>query len=209
MPEEHDTTADPTGTSPAGEEAAAEAADMRVLAAATAVESDRFLATLTEVAAGTNPDAAISLLLLAVSDISSAGARLGAVVDVVPSQRFEPDDGGEPDTDPLRLGLANALEGVDEYHDIADPLLDATATAAAISGDLADIAIALRRGLQHHQAGNEIEALWWWQFSYLSSWGERAAAALRTLLSILAHLRLDVPADVVADAEFDALHAQD
>lgn len=184
-----------------------EAADLRVLAAATAAESERYLETLTQVAAGANPDAAIALLLLAVSDISAAGARLGAVVDVVPAHRFEPDDGGEPDTDPLRLGLANALEGVDEYREVPDPLLDLTISQAAISADLADIATALQRGLQHHRAGNEIEALWWWQFSYLSSWGERAASALRTLLAILAHLRLDVDEEVAADAEFEALHA--
>ncbi|MEE6281541.1 DUF5063 domain-containing protein [Georgenia sunbinii] len=207
MTDTPDTTA--TGADSDADPDAQEAADLRVLVAATAAESERFLATLTEVAAGTNPDAAISLLLLAVSDISAAGARLGAVVDVVPSHRFEPDDGGEPDVDPLRLGLANALEGVDEYREVPDPLLDAAVTPGAISADLADIATALRRGLQHLRAGNEIEALWWWQFSYLSSWGERAAAALRTLLSILAHLRLDVDEDVAADAEFEALHAPD
>lgn len=188
---------------------AQEATDLRVLAAATAAESERYLETLTQVAAGTNPDAAIALLLLAVSDISAAGARLGAVVDVVPAYRFEPDDGGEPDTDPLRLGLANALEGVDEYREVPDPLLDLTIGQAAISADLADVATALQRGLQHHRAGNEIEALWWWQFSYLSSWGERAASALRTLLAILAHLRLDVDEEIASDAEFEALHVPD
>ncbi|MCA1481092.1 alpha/beta fold hydrolase, partial [Bradyrhizobium sp. NBAIM08] len=35
-----------------------------------------------------NPDAAIALLLLAVSDVLAAGARLGAMVDVVPAERF-------------------------------------------------------------------------------------------------------------------------
>ena len=32
------------------------------------------------------------------------------------------------------------------------------------------------------------------------------ASALRVVQSILAHLRLDADEDVVADAEFDALH---
>src|SRR5690554_3076366 len=187
-------------------EASTEAADLQALAGATAAEAERFLETVTLVAAGTNPDAAISLLLLAVSDISAAGARLGAVVDVVPAQRFEPDTGSEPDTDPLRLGLANALEGVDEYREVPDPLIDSVSVTATLSGDIADIALALRRGLQHHRAGDLTEALWWWQFSYLSDWGERAASALRVLLSLLGHLRLDVAADVAADAEFDALH---
>lgn len=44
------------------------------------------------------------------------------------------------------------------------------------------------------------------QFSYLSTWGERAAASLRVLQSILAHLRLDTDDEVVAEAEFHALH---
>jgi hypothetical protein len=50
-----------------------------------------------------------------------------------------------------------------------------------------------------------LEALWWWQFSYLSTWGERAASVLRTLQWLLAHLRLDVEDDVAAEAEYDAL----
>ncbi|TNC17529.1 DUF5063 domain-containing protein [Georgenia sp. 311] len=187
---------------------AAEVADLRALAAAMAAESERYLATVTEVAAGAHPDAAMSLLLLAVADLSAAGARLGAVVDVVPPERFEPDDGTEPDTDPLRLGLANLLEGLDEYREVPDPLVDNVSVTATLSADLAEVAHALRQGLQHHRAGNDVEALWWWQFSYLSNWGDRAASALRTLLSVLSHVRLDVPADVAADAEFDALHAE-
>ena len=69
-----------------------------------------------------------------------------------------------------------------------------------------EFCLALAHGLTHYDAGRRIEALWWWQFSYLSTWGERAAASLRVLQSILAHLRLDADEDVVADAEFDALH---
>jgi len=187
---------------------ATEVADLHALAGAMAAESERFLATLTEVASGSHPDAAMSLLLLAVADLSAAGARLGAVVDVVPPQRFEPDDGGEPDADPLRLGLGNLLDGLDEYREVPDPLVDNVSVSGSVSADLAEVALALRRGLQHHRAGNVIEALWWWQFSYLSNWGDRAASALRTLLSVLSHVRLDVPADVAADAQFDALHAE-
>ena len=194
MPEETDT-------------ARQELADLHALAGAMAAESERFLDTATEVAAGNHPDAAISLLLLALADLSAAGARLGAVVDVVPPQRFEPDDGEEPDADPLRLGLANAFDGLDEYREVPDPLVDNVSVSGSLSADVAEVALALRRGLQHHRAGNVLEALWWWQFSYLSNWGDRAAAALRTLLSILAHVRLDIPADVAADAQFDVLHA--
>src|SRR5699024_10460371 len=145
-----------------------EAAEFRVLAAAMAVESQRYLTTVREVAAGANPDAVVALLLLAVSDIASAGARLGAIVDVVPQERFEPDDGAEPDADALRMGLANVLDGVDEYREVSDPLLAPQTVTGSLSADLGEIATSLSRGLQHHRAGHEVEALWWWQFSYLS-----------------------------------------
>ena len=36
------------------------------------------------------------------------------------------------------------------------------------------------------------EALWWWQFSYVASWGNLAGAMLNALLSIVTHDRLDV-----------------
>jgi hypothetical protein len=35
------------------------------------------------------------------------------------------------------------------------------------------------------------EALWWWQFSYVASWGGEASGALRALQSVIAHDRLD------------------
>lgn len=180
--------------------------DLTALAAGTAHEARRYLTTVTEVAAGANPDAAIPLLLLAISDLLASGSRLGAIVDVVPAQRFEPDDGPDVDLEPLRRGLENLLEGIDEYTDVADPLVTAEVGVGSISGDLVTVAQAAAQGLQHFEAGHVSEALWWWQYSYLSSWGERGAAALRALLSVLAHLRLDVPDDVAAEAEFEALH---
>ncbi|TDE89222.1 DUF5063 domain-containing protein [Occultella glacieicola] len=180
--------------------------DLLVLATATAGVAERYLDTVREVAAGVSPDASIPLLLLAVSDLSAAGARLGAIVDIVPSERFEPDDGPEGDLEPLRVSLANVLEGIDEYTEVADPLVSPEVSAGALSNDLSDVAQALSVGLQHHRAGNPSEALWWWQFSYLSAWGERAASAMRVLLSLISHLRLDVDDDIAGEAEFDALH---
>jgi hypothetical protein len=159
------------------------------------------------VASGSSPDSAIPILLLAVSQALAFGARLGAIQDVVPSERFEPDDGPDPDVEPLRTGLANLFEGLDEYADILDPLTSAEVVPGALSNDLADVATDLAHGLRHFEAGRVDEALWWWQFSYLSSWGVRAASALRVLQSVLAHLRLDADAEVVADAQFEALHA--
>ncbi|HLS26110.1 MAG TPA: DUF5063 domain-containing protein [Beutenbergiaceae bacterium] len=180
--------------------------DLLALSTATAATAEHFLTTTREVASGANPDVAIPLLLLAVSDLVSAGARLGAITDVVPAERFEPDAGPEPDLEPLRLSLANLLDGLDTYSEVLDPLLSPKTGAARLSDDLTEIGAALTTGLKHHRAGRPDEALWWWQFSYLSVWGDRAANACRVLISVIAHLRLDVDTDTVADAEFEALH---
>ena len=183
--------------------------DLETLAVAgtTALEAQGYLDAVTEVATGRMNDTAISVLLLAVSQVLLTGARLGAIGDIVPVERFEPDSGPDPDIDPVRTGLANVLDGLDEYADVVDPLTDARLVPGSLSDDLASVAADLVHGLRHHQAGRVEEALWWWQFSYLSSWGPRASSALRTLQSLLGHLRLDVDPEVVAGAEFDALHA--
>ena len=181
--------------------------DLRSVAASVSAEARTFLTTTAEVASGAAPEAAIPLLLLATSDMLAAGARLGAMMDVVPDERFEPDAGPETDLDPLREALAQLLDGLDEYPEIVDPVLGAVVGQAFVSGDIACIAEALAKGLQHDDSGQELEALWWWQFSYLSLWGERAASALRVLQMVLAHLRLDVEDDVAAEAEYDALQS--
>jgi hypothetical protein len=186
---------------------AAEAADLLGVARAVADECRSYLSTVTEVAAGSTPDATIPLLLLAVSDMLAAGARLGAMQDVVPPERFEPDVGADPDVDPLHVALANVLDGLDEYPEIVDPVLGPEIGDATISGDLVAIGAALAQGLRHYEAGQVLEALWWWQFSYLSVWGERASSVLRVLQVMLGHLRLDVEDDVAAEAEYDALQA--
>jgi len=183
----------------------ADDADLRDIARAVAEEARSYLSTVTEVAAGANPEATLPLVLLAVSDILAAGARLGATTDVVPSERFEPDLGPDPDVDPLHANLANVFEGIDEYVEVVDPLLGEEVEHATVSGDLVAIAGALAQGLRHYETGAVLEALWWWQFSYLSDWGERASSVLRTIQTMLAHLRLDVPDDVATEAEYDAL----
>ena len=180
-------------------------ADLREIGEAVAGESRGFLTTVTEVAAGSAPEASLPLLLLALSDLLAAGARLGATTDVVPTSRFEPDVGPDADLEPLRANLANLLEGIDEYVEVVDPLLGPEVEEATISGDLVAIVGALSQGLAHHERGHVLEALWWWQFSYLSDWGERAASTLRAIQTILAHVRLDVADDVAAEAEYDAL----
>lgn len=181
--------------------------DLAGIADLTAGEVRGFLDAVTEVAAGSATETALPVLLLATSQVLVTGARLGAIADVLPAERFEPDPGPDADVDPVRTGLANLLEGVDEYAEVQDPMTRPDVEPGSLSGDLAEIALALVHGLRHYEAGRVSEALWWWQFSYLSAWGDRAVCALRVLQSLLAHLRLDADEDVVADAEFDALHS--
>ncbi|WP_069386467.1 DUF5063 domain-containing protein [Cellulosimicrobium cellulans] len=181
--------------------------DLREIAETMADQARAYLTTTTQVAGGAAQGAVLPLLLLALSDVLAAGARLGAMGDVVPVERFEPDAGPDTDLDPLRTALSRLFDGFDDYVEIADPLVGPDVASATLSGDLACVAEALAKGLQHYEAGREVEGLWWWQFSYVSLWGERAASALRVLQSALAHLRLDVEDDVAAEAEYDALHA--
>ncbi len=184
-----------------------EVQELAGLAAHTAAEVRSFLSAVTGVASGSDPETALPVLLLATSQVLVTGARLGAIRDVLPSERFEPDSGPDPDADPVRDGLANLLEGLDEYVEVVDPMTSADIGTGAVSNDVADVVAALAHGLRHFEAGRVDEAMWWWQFSYLSSWGERAASALRVLQTLLGHVRLDADDDVVADAEFDALHS--
>ncbi len=199
-----DTTAHETMQ--AGDVATSPPDDVAVLAELTAHEASAFLTAVTEVASGNAPDTAIPLLTLALSQVLVAGARLGAIQDVVLEERFEADPGPDDDPDPLRDGLANLLTGIDEYVYVIDPVTSPERADGSITNDLADIALALTHGLKHYAAGRTTEALWWWQFSYLSSWGDRALAAMRALQSILSHLRLDADEERVSEAEFDALH---
>jgi uncharacterized protein DUF5063 len=180
--------------------------DWSVLSEQSAADAQVYLVTLREIASGNSPEATLPMALLALSQVLVMGARLGAVEDVVPVARFEPDAGPDAELDPLRESLANVFEGLDEYADVADPVLDPEPTVGYLSNDLVDIASALSHGLVHHDAGRPVEALWWWQFSYLSHWGERAASALRVVQALLAHVRLDADPDAVSEAEFDALH---
>ncbi|WP_270889864.1 DUF5063 domain-containing protein [Pedococcus sp. 5OH_020] len=179
--------------------------DLRVLAEESANDARHYLTTVIEVASGTAPDAAIPITLLALSQALVMGARLGAIQDVVPAERFEPDL-TDPELDPLRTGFANLFEGLDEYADLVDPVTSTELTTGSLSNDVSVVAGALSHGLGHYDAGRISEALWWWQFSYLSDWGERAASALRVLQSLLGHIRLDADEETISEAEFDALH---
>jgi hypothetical protein len=171
----------------------------------SAREARDYLSSVGDVASGASPDTAIPILLLAVSQVLVAGAHLGAITDVVPDERFETDPGPDADVDPLRQGLVSLFDSLDEYVHVVDPLVSAEVATGSLSNDLAEVAAALAHGLQHFESGRVSEALWWWQFSYLSSWGDSASRALRVLQAVLGHIRLDADSDTVAEAEFEAL----
>ncbi|MGH3417801.1 MAG: DUF5063 domain-containing protein, partial [Actinocrinis sp.] len=95
------------------------------------------------------------------------------------------------DLDELREKLAELLEPCDNYREVFDPLsTQPEVESRHISDDVASTVAALAHGLIHHRAGRTLEALWWWQFSYLTDWGPAASAAMRALQSIVAHSRL-------------------
>jgi hypothetical protein len=150
-----------------------------------------FLIALKAIATERNPGTGISLLLLEISQLLLAGARLGAQVDFTPTTDYQPDVGPDPDLDELRLRLADLFGGVDTYSFVFDPY-DPEQVDSLLSDDLTQIAADLENGMRHFSLGNTAEALWWWQFYYVSSWGNLGGAVLNALLSIVAHDRLDV-----------------
>ncbi|MGP3977291.1 DUF5063 domain-containing protein [Streptomyces sp. 8N114] len=166
---------------------------------------ESFIVSVTEVAKGDDPDSAVPYLLLEVSQLLLAGGRLGAHEDIVPDERYEPDVGPEPDVDELRERLAALLDPVDVYSEVFDPYVPRSAPVACrISDDLSDVLTDLRHGMAHYRAGRVSEALWWWQFSYLSNWGPTASAALRALQSLVAHVRLDKPLEELDGLDTDS-----
>ena len=165
---------------------------------------ESFLIALRAIAAEGDGGRAISLLLLEISQVLLAGARLGAQRDFTPAVEYQPDVGPEPDLDEMRLRLADMLGQVDTYSYVFDPYVPGT-VESQLSDDLTSIATDLENGLRHFRLGNVHEALWWWQFSYVSSWGNLAGVSLNALLSVVAHDRLD--ADI--DGEEEQLAAAD
>jgi len=140
----------------------------------------------------------VPLLLVEVSQILFAGARLGAQRDFAPTLEYQPDVGPEPDLDAMRLRLARLLDSVDTYTFNFDPYVPEI-TTAQLSDDLTSIATDLANGLRHFRAGDVAEALWWWQFSYVATWGNNASAVLRALQSVVAHDRLDADFESESD----------
>ena len=151
---------------------------------------ESFLIALQAIAREADGGRAISLLLLEISQVLLAGARLGAQRDFTPAEPYQPDVGPEPDLDAMRMRFATMLDSVDTYSYVFDPYVPEMVDGQ-LSDDLTSIATDLENGLRHYRLGNILEALWWWQFSYVSSWGNLAGVALNALLSVVAHDRLD------------------
>ena len=164
-------TPDPTPSSPNDADYTAE------FARTVAAEVEQFLVNLQAVSRAPADGRVVSLLLLEVSQILLTGARLGAQDDFAPREEFQPDVGPEADTDELRMRLAGLLGNVDTYSFVFDPY-DPEQVESQLSDDLASIATDLENGLRHYRRGDVVEALWWWQFSYLSGWGQTAAECL-------------------------------
>jgi hypothetical protein len=166
--------------------------------------AESFLVALQAMSREENPGTVVPLLLVEVSQILFAGARLGAQRDFAPILDYQPDVGPDPDVDAMRLRLARLLDSVDTYTYNFDPYVPEI-VQGQLSDDLTAIATDLANGLRHFRSGDVSEALWWWQFSYLASWGESASAALRALQSVVAHDRLDADfeseSDQIAAAE--------
>ena len=165
---------------------------------------ESFLIALQAIARENDGGRAISLLLLEISQVLLAGARLGAQRDFTPAVEYQPDVGPEPDLDAMRLRLAEMLGTVDTYSYVFDPYVPGT-VESQLSDDLTSIATDLENGLRHFRLGNVHEALWWWQFSYVSSWGNLAGVSLNALLSVVAHDRLDAEVVVEEDEELLAV----
>ncbi len=173
--------------------------DLADFAAEIADQIESFVIAVREIARGEEPGGAVALLLLEISQLLLAGGRLGAIGDVVPTENFEPDAGPDPDIDELRERLAKVLQPIDRFSAVFDPYENPpSVTRFVISDDVAAVTSDLLHGLQHFKAGRAVEALWWWQFSYLSHWGTHAGAVLRALHAVVAHTRLDVGSEFEA-----------
>ncbi len=164
--------------------------DLEAFAQQIADSFESFLLALQAMSREKNPGTVVPLLLVEVSQVLLAGARLGAQRDFTPALEYQPDVGPDPDLDTLRLRLAELLESVDVYtynFDVYVPEM----VEALLSDELTSIATDLANGLRHFRSGNVAESLWWWQYSYVANWGNSASAVLRALQSIVAHDRLD------------------
>ncbi|CAN5551571.1 DUF5063 domain-containing protein [soil metagenome] len=183
--------------------------DLEDLAQGVADQVASFLIAVRELAHRGDSGTAVPLLLLEISQLLLAGARLGVMTDLVPREQYEPETGPDPDLDHIREELGGLLGAADEYVEVFDPYaIPPDLVPSRISDDVTAIAGSLVHGLAHHRAGRVGEALWWWQFSYVSSWGSEASAVLRALQSVVAHDRLDEDHNTTIEMERVAIADQ-
>jgi hypothetical protein len=100
------------------------------------------------------------------------------------------------DLDAMRRGLANALQGIDAYWEVdmprgdpSDPIRPPDVVEASLTDDILTAVSAMLTGLRLLEEGRLVEAVWWWQYSCLSTWGERITAALHVIQTLLAQAR--------------------
>jgi hypothetical protein len=186
---------------------ATDSEDLTEFAEQIADQVQSFLISVRDIAAQPDEEgvdeglASLPYLLLEVSQLLLAGGRLGAFEDFVPDERFESDAGPDPDLDAMRDRLAILFEGLDEYAEVFDPYAAPPEIMVnRLSDDLTAIATDLVHGLAHYEEGRVVEALWWWQFSYVSTWGAAASAVLRAIQSLIAHDRLEPAHDPETEA---------
>ncbi len=156
---------------------------------ADSVES--FLLALRAIAEENDAGSAISLLLLEISQMLAGRCPARRPDRLRPTRRStSPTWVPRLISTALRLRLAAMLDCVDTYTYVFDPYVPEL-VESQLSDDLTAIASDLENGLRHYRAGDVDEALWWWQFSYVSSWGNLAGVSLNALLSVVSHNRLD------------------
>ena len=144
----------------------------RTFAQQIADQVESFLLALRAIAREADGGRAISLLLLEISQVLLAGARLGAQQRLhARAREYQPDVGPDPDLDEMRLRLAELLDSVDTYSFVFDPYV-ARAGRRASSPTTSPASPPTSRTACATTAPADVdEALWWWQFSYVSSWG--------------------------------------
>jgi hypothetical protein len=126
--------------------------DEKVFGEQIADSVESFLLALRAIAREGNGAQAVSLLLLEISQVLLAGARMGAQHDFTPREEYQPDVGPEADIDDLRLRLAEMLEGVDAYTFVFDPYVPEV-VESRLSDDLASIAIDLAPATSTRRCG--------------------------------------------------------
>src|SRR6476620_311024 len=120
-------------------------ADTEAFAQQIADQVESFLLALQAIAREADGGRAISLLLLEISQVLLAGARLGAQRDFTPAGEYQPDVGPEADLDDMRLRLAEMLGPVDTYGLVFDPYVPEL-VESQLSDDLTSIASDLENG---------------------------------------------------------------